>query len=159
MMRRAKYPVNLTDDEKTQLIKISKKRTEALRTVFRAKMILMANNGISYQEIAKEFKVTNNVITNCTARWHHRSNEPVLTRLQDLPRSGKPSKITEEQICKIIALACEQPKNDGYPMTHWTHRELARAVVKQGIVPHISFTHLGRLLKKRFKTSSKPILA
>jgi putative transposase len=53
-----------------------------------------------------------------------------------------------------MALACEPPEAYGVPITHWTHRELAREVVKQKIVCSISSSHLGTFLKKQI---SNPI--
>ncbi len=65
-----------------------------------------------------------------------------------MPRSGAPDKFSAEQLCQIIAIACEAPADHGRPITHWTHRELAQVVVEKGIVNSISVSHLGELLKK-----------
>ena len=51
-------------------------------------------------------------------------------RLRHAPRSGKPSRITPEQICAIVAMACEAPGQSGRPITHWTDREIADEIVK-----------------------------
>ncbi len=69
-------------------------------------------------------------------------------RLKDLPRTGAPDKFIPEQVCLIIAVACESPEIYGCPFTHWTARELADEVSQQAIVDLISVTHTGRLLKK-----------
>ena len=42
--------------------------------------------------------------------------------------------LTPEQICEVIALACEPPSENGRPFTHWTHAALASAAVECGIV-------------------------
>ena len=70
----------------------------------------------------------------------------VSERLADIPRPGRPSQITAEQICQLIALACEQPKES--PISHWTGREIAEEVMARGIIEHISPRHAARLLKK-----------
>ena len=60
-----------------------------------------------------------------------------LDRLKDLPRPGAPDKFTPEQVCQLIALACENPETYDRPITHWTARELAdkrRKPVKFGKV-------------------------
>ena len=69
-------------------------------------------------------------------------------RLTDAPRSGAPARITAEQVCQIVALACEAPGQSGRPISQWTGREVADEVVARGIVPAISPRHAGRLLKK-----------
>ncbi|HEY6406704.1 MAG TPA: hypothetical protein VIY29_04460, partial [Ktedonobacteraceae bacterium] len=51
------------------------------------------------------------------------------------------------QICQLIALACEQPKER--PISHWSGRELAEEVMTRGIIEHISPRHTTRLLKNR----------
>jgi putative transposase len=70
----------------------------------------------------------------------------VTQRLSDVQRPGRPSQITAEQICQLIALACEQPKE--HPISHWTGREIAEEVMAHGIIEHISPRHAARLLNK-----------
>jgi transposase len=147
-MRKPKFPVTLEDDEREELEKITRQQTAKSSMVLRAKIILLANSGMKYQNIAQKLDVQNNIITNWTARWHKLANKPVRERLQDLPRPGTPDTFTPEQLCQIIALSCEKPEDYGRPITHWTHKELANEVIKQGIVETISANHLGRLLKK-----------
>jgi hypothetical protein len=81
-------------------------------------------------------------------------------RLSDAPRSGKPPKITAEQICAIVAMACEAPSQAGRPITHWTQREIADEVIKRGIVERISPRHAARILKNPGpQTAPGPALA
>jgi transposase len=68
--------------------------------------------------------------------------------LSDAPRSGAPSKITAEQICAIVALACERPSESDRPVTHWTQQELADEAMKRGIVKEVSQRSVGRFLKR-----------
>ena len=147
-MRKPKFTIILNDIEREELQKITRKQTEKSSTVSRAKIILMADEGMKHQDIARKLDVNNNVITDWTARWHKLADKPIHERLQDLPRSGKPDKFTPEQLCKIIALSCEKPEDHGRPITHWTPRELAEEAVKQGIVKSISASHMATLLKK-----------
>ena len=147
-MRKPKFLVVLDDMERKELQKITRKQTEKASTVLRAKIILMADNGMKHEDIAKKLDVNNNVVTDWTARWHKLGDKPIHERLQDFPRSGKPDKFSPEQLCKIIALSCESPKDYGRPITHWTSRELAEEAVKQSIVESISISYIGALLKK-----------
>jgi transposase len=70
----------------------------------------------------------------------------ISERLSDVPRPGRPSQITAEQTCQLMALACEQPKER--PISQWTGREIADEVLRRGIIPQISPRHAARLLKK-----------
>jgi hypothetical protein len=73
----------------------------------------------------------------------------VVVRLSDAPRSGAPATFTPEQVCAIIALACEPPENSNLPLSRWSQSELAREAVRRGIVDSISHGSVGRFLKKR----------
>ncbi len=55
---------------------------------------------------------------------------------------------TAEQICAIVALACERPAESDRPVTHWSQQELADEAMKRGIVERISQRSVGRFLKK-----------
>jgi transposase len=67
--------------------------------------------------------------------------------LADAPRSGRPDTFTAEQICALIALACEKPEAHGRPITHWTARELKDQVIQAGILSHISVRQVNRVLR------------
>lgn len=54
-----------------------------------------------------------------------------------------------EEICQIMALACEDPETLDVPISHWSQSELARQAVARGIVKSISHGSVGRFLKKR----------
>ena len=72
----------------------------------------------------------------------------VAERLADAPRSGTPARITPEQVCRIVALACEAPGASGRPISQWSTTELAAEIVRRGIVETISPRHAARLLKR-----------
>ena len=148
-MRRAKYLVKLTEEEREILVQITRKRTAEQSLVRRARIVLMSDAGVRNQAIAAELGVGNQVVTIWTKRWCETVGKPVPERLQDLPRSGAPDKFTPEQHCLIVALSCEKPADHGRPITDWTHRELAEEAIKQGIVESISPCHVGRMLKKK----------
>ena len=150
-MRSKKYKINLLPTEKETLIKLLKKQSTPQNIARRAKIILLADNtDKTYTEIAKSLNIASCDITKWTQRWLHRSDiKDVKERLQDNPRSGRPSEITPEQWCKIMALACEKPEDHGIPITNWSHSTLTREILKQGIVEKISQSHVGDFLKKQ----------
>jgi transposase len=75
--------------------------------------------------------------------------DKIIELLQDNDRSGAPAKFTPEQLCQIVALACEiTPEECHRPVSHWTARELAEEATQRKIVPSISPRHAGRFLKK-----------
>jgi hypothetical protein len=72
----------------------------------------------------------------------------IIAVLTDAPRAGTPPTFTPEQLCQILALACERPEDSDRPVTHWTPPELAAEAVKRGIVSSISPRTVGRVLKR-----------
>ena len=80
--------------------------------------------------------------------------------LADEPRSGAPARCTPEQVCAIVAVACEPPAVSERPIDHWTPRELADEAVKRGIVAAISPQSVDRFFKGgRPQAASEPLLA
>ena len=148
MKRQRQQRITLTEDERKALQDIVKRHTAKQSVVKRAKIILLADNGKQHQEIARKLGIRNNTVSTWVARWRDLSDKPPEDRLQDAPRPGAPDKFTPEQLCQITAIACENPEDHGCPITHWTHGELARVLVEEGIVEDISPNHIGELLKK-----------
>jgi putative transposase len=74
------------------------------------------------------------------------ADRSISGRLSDEARPGRPSQITAEQTCQMVAPACEQPKER--LISQWTEREIADEMVRRGIVAQISPRHAARLLKK-----------
>ena len=72
----------------------------------------------------------------------------VLERLADAPRPGAAPRLSAEQVCQIVALACEKPAASERPISQWTGREIADAIMQRGIVHTISGRHAARLLKR-----------
>ena len=78
----------------------------------------------------------------------------VTERLEDAPRPGKPVTIGPEQVCQIVALACEAPEKSGRPISQWTGREIADEMMARNIVDTISPRHAARLLKRCINSPS-----
>lgn len=47
----------------------------------------------------------------------------------------------------MLDLACQSPELAGRPITRWTLRELQDEVVKRKLVPSLSLSHVGYLLR------------
>lgn len=71
----------------------------------------------------------------------------IVEILSDAPRPGAPARFTPEQIVQIVAIACEDPKESGRPISHWTPREVRNEAIERGIVETISERQVGRFLK------------
>jgi len=116
----------------------------------RAEMILLAAAGTGVREIGRRLGVWPKTVRHWLSRWRACDEAaPVAQRLADAPRPGAPATFTPEQICAIVALACEQPsKESGLPLSHWSRSELAVGAVERGIVESISESSVGRFFKE-----------
>jgi putative transposase len=146
--------VILSEKEREELTKITKRHRSEQREVLRAGIILSAAQGYSNAQIAREFRVNVDTVRLWRDRWVSLQGIDLATlsrkeRLEDIQRPGKPSKITEEQRCQIAALACEAPSEAERPISQWTGREIADEIKQRKIVEQISPRHAARLLKKK----------
>jgi putative transposase len=121
--------------------------------VVRARIILLAADGLSNSQIARTLGLETDTVRLWRQRWERfaavaLADLAVDQRLSDAPRSGSPARITPEQVCRIVALACEAPSASGRPISQWTGREIAAEIVRRGIVATISGRHAARLLKR-----------
>ena len=157
--------VNLSAAERQELEKLIKAHSTEQRLVPRARIVLLAGQGLNNAQIARELQTTVDTARLWRARWLLLQPIPladltVAERLQDGYRSGKPSQITADQLCQIEALACEKPEASERPLSQWTGREIADEIVKRGILPAISPRHAARLLKsRRSQTAPDSLLA
>ncbi len=145
--------INLSDTERQGLERLIKAHNTEQGLVPRARMILAANQGLNNAQIARELHVTVDTARQWRNRWLELRPIPLTElkiedRLHDLPRSGKPSAITADQMCQIVALACEKPEQSERPISQWSGREIADEIMRRGILEHISPRHAARLLKR-----------
>jgi putative transposase len=154
-MRGPKPPaVELTAEERQGLEALARRHSIGQQVAVRGRVILAAAEGLNNGEIAGRLGLTVNTVRHWRRRWLGLRAIPlaelsIAERLDDAPRPGAPARITADQVCRIIALACEAPSESEHPISHWTAREVAEEVVKRGIVERISPRHAARLLKIR----------
>ena len=121
--RRAKLV--LTSEVKEKLEKISRSRTEAVRRVERAKILLAYASGDTVSAIARQLHTNRPKVERSIDKALQLGPE---TALDDLPRPGKPRSITPEARAWLISVACQKPKDLGYSYELWTTRLLAAHV-------------------------------
>ena len=145
--------VELSEKVRQELEKLVARHTTEQQKAQRARIILKAAEGKNHAEIARELKISIDMATLWRERWLGLSEVglddlSVEERLEDLPRSGAPSRLSADQVCQIEQMACEAPEKAGRPISGWTGREIADEMMKRGIVGYISRRHAARLLKK-----------
>jgi putative transposase len=152
-MQKGPKPAELTlsEQERKELEAVVRRHSTPQQVAKRARIVLAAAEGKRNAEIARELSVSVDTARTWRGRWISLQPIPltdlsISERFEDIPRPGRPSQITAEQTCQMLAMACEQPKER--PISHWTGREIADEVIRRGIVPTISPRHAARLLKK-----------
>src|SRR5262245_136424 len=165
----------LTPRQRAVLESLARRATSPQRTVRRVQTILMAADGANNQQVARRLGIDRETASIWRTRWRHASEKLAAADakaddktlralvedvLADAPRPGTPATFTPEQLCQLMALACEAPQESGRPVTRWTPRELADAVCRRGIVEAISPRTVGRFLKRSGLTAALvPLLA
>jgi transposase len=87
-------PVDLTVDERAQLERWTRRRVSAQALAMRARVVLLAADGLGNTEITRELKIHRNVAGN----WRSRFLEHRLDGLLDEPRPGRPRTITDDRV-------------------------------------------------------------
>ena len=146
-------PIALADAERRELERLVRRHSTPQQVALRAQLVLAAADGANNCQIARQFDVSLDMVRRWRARWlvcqaASLEDLPIADRLTDAPRPGTPVRITDEQVAKIVALACEPPADSQRPISQWTGRELADEIKQRGIVDQISPRHAARLLKR-----------
>jgi putative transposase len=157
-------PIEASERSQQILAAIVRRQTAPLWLVTRAKMIIKALAGKSNTAIAKELEVDRITVRLWRDRWHTETARRtafeetavseqeletfIIDSLRDAYRSGTPPKFSAEQVVQVVAIACEDPQASGYPVSHWTPKEVAAEAIKRGIVESISERQVGRFLKR-----------
>ena len=86
MPRKSPYKVLLGQDERDALQTITRKYTSPYCDVMRAKVILLAADGLSNKQIAERLQLPRQIVS----KWRKRFFEQRLAGLQERPRRGRP---------------------------------------------------------------------
>ena len=148
-------PIQLSPEHERALNELVRAHSTPQKLAERARIILLAATGLGVSETARQLGIWRKTAGEWRRRWQQfAASSGVAARLSDAPRCGAPATFTPEEICQIMALACEDPETLDVPISHWSQSELARQAVGRGIVKSISHGSVGRFLKKR-PTSSR----
>jgi putative transposase len=149
MAGRTAAPLELTTEARQELSALSRAHSTPQKLAERAQIVLLAADGLSVSETAQQLGIWRKTASMWRKRWREAdATKSTAGRLSDAPRCGAPGKFTPEQVCAIIALACEAPDDSDLPISQWSQSEVARQAVKRGIVASISHGSVGRFFKR-----------
>jgi transposase len=136
-------PVALAAAERKRLKERVRGAKTCWRDRLRAQIVLAAARGWGNAAIAADLGVSVDTVR----KWRGRFAARGLAGLEDLPRSGRPRRISEADRAAVVALACQLPAATGVPLSRWTGPELAAELAAQGLVSApVSVTSLLRIL-------------
>ncbi|MDC3379365.1 IS630 family transposase [Planctomycetota bacterium] len=148
---RPKTHPTLTDHERAELERLTRRRKTSQALARRARIVLESATGLTDVAVAKKLRTTRDTV----GRWRRRFLKDRLDGLYDEPRPGAPRKIQDNKIEEVVVQTLEStPKG----ATHWSrslmakHAGLSESTVGRvwrafGLQPHRSST---------FKLSNDP---
>lgn len=123
-MPRLAPTIELETEQRRELeARLRARRTEQ-RAVERARIVLLAADGLSNQEIAERLSVESDTV----GKWRGRFAREGLAGLEDRPRSGRRPVYGHDDRLKIIKKVTEEPPD---PTSHWSGRQIAEALAAE----------------------------
>jgi transposase/transposase-like protein len=151
--RPKKKTLVMTDVERAELVRLTKRALVNRSLAFRARLVLACADDVTDTAVARRHRTTNTTV----AKWRTRFIEQRLDGLYDQPRVGAPRTISDEDVEAVVVQTLETtPKGE----THWSTRTMA---AKAGM----SHTMVGRIWRtfglkphvtRSFKISPDPQL-
>jgi len=86
MPRKSPFEIILTNEEREHLISLARKYTAPYRDVIRAKVILMATDGIENKEIGEKLNLPRKTVSKWRKRFFYKREKGLVDR----PRAGGP---------------------------------------------------------------------
>jgi transposase len=110
--------LTLTAEERTTLIRWTRRPKTAQALARRARLVLAAAEGRSNKDVAAALLITEPTV----GKWRRRFLAQRLDGLLDEPRPGAPRTIGDAEVERVIALTLESAPRDA---TQWSTRSMA----------------------------------
>ena len=115
---RSKKPITLSEEEREQLSAIVNSRSLPHGLVRRARIVMMAAEGVSNNTIAERLGLSHQTV----CQWRKRYLQEGLAGLHDEIRPGRPRTISDEEVASLVRKTIQTKPENG---THWTIRTVA----------------------------------
>src|SRR3954470_17163926 len=120
---------DLTDDERTEVQRITRSHTLGAAFVRRAQIVVHAMSGLKAEEIARRMDLCGNTVRS----WINRFNARGLKGLEEDVRTGRPPTYSAEQRGAVIEAALNRPADLGLPFACWTLDRLVVYLSERGV--------------------------
>jgi putative transposase len=148
---RPKAALVLADEERLQLNAVAKSRSLPHGLVMRARLVLLAADGLANKAIAKKLSLSQQSVS----MWRQRFLKQGLRGLHDELRPGRPRSVSDEKVAQLVQKTLTtQPKD----RSHWTVRSMAKHVRLSGPTVHRIWHAFGLQphRQRHFKLSPDP---
>ena len=136
------YVVDLTREEKTELLELVSKGEARARKMNRAHILLLAEEGRTDKDIAEALHTSPSTVERTRRRLVEGGLEHAL---KESPRPGGRRKLDGRQEAYLVALACSDPPEG---KKRWSMQMLADKLVELEVVEGISDETIRRTLKR-----------
>ncbi|WP_276289607.1 IS630 family transposase [Cupriavidus basilensis] len=139
----------LTDEEQTKLTRLVQSKLTSVRLAQRARIVLLAANGMQNKDIAEQLGVGRVQVS----RWRERYAQSGLAGIErDLPRGASPLKVDTARLVELTTQA--KP----VAATHWSTRKMAAelGVSASTVMRHWHAHGLKPHIVRGFKVSRDP---
>ena len=142
----------MPDSDRDQLEKWVRSSSTKAGLVLRARIVLLAADGVAHAEIARRFSISRQTVINWRARYESGGVEGLF----DEDRPGRPRTLDREQLISVTLA----PPPRKYGVTHWSSRLLARHLgIGYGTVARVWRDHgIQPWRAETFKFSTDPEL-
>ncbi len=145
--------IELTAQEKAELLRLSRSSRSPRHVAFRARIILACAEGQNNKSIARRLRAAEHTV----GKWRKRFAVKRLDGLLDEPRPGTPREIGDDKVAEVVAKTLEAVPRGA---THWSTRMMAKNM-------GLSHTSIGRIWRafglkphrtETFNLSDDPLL-
>ena len=137
-----KYIVTLTNEERQELLALTRAGKISARKMKRAQILLKADENWKDKDIIAALNTSRSTVERMRKRYVEGGLDKALN---EDPRPGAKRKLDGRAEAYLIALACSDPPDDS---DHWALRLLADELIELGIVESISHEAVRQYLKK-----------
>lgn len=137
------YHINLTEEEREELVRLTTTGRHAARKVMHARILLKADEGLKDEQIAEHLDVSVCTVERVRKRCAFDGTTAALNPKKRPPRKPK---LDGEGEARLVQLACSAPP-DG--RQRWTLHLLADKLVELEVVESISHETIRQRLEKK----------